>query len=159
MTRKLAAMAALALAGTALASCGESEAPVVANPDMPEGISVANARLALPAVKGNPAAVYFDISNAGPKSWTIRSAHVDGAESTALHQMGTWELKPSMDLVEQVPVPQGQTVKFEPSGLHVMAFKLHDTLAAGGKTEVTVTFAGGDKASFKADILAAGDAR
>ncbi len=39
-----------------------------------------------------------------------------------------------------------------------MAMDLADTLAAGGTTEVTLTFANGDKVSFDAEIVAAGDA-
>ena len=41
--------------------------------------------------------------------------------------------------------------------MHVMAMELDDTLAAGGETEVTLTFVGGDKVSFPVEIRAAGD--
>ncbi len=54
---------------------------------------------------------------------------------------------------------KGDTVKFAPGGKHVMAMELDDTLAAGETTEVTLTFLGGDKLTFPATILAAGDAR
>ena len=47
----------------------------------------------------------------------------------------------------------------KPGGTHVMAMDLADTLAAGGETEVTVTFVGGDKVSFPAEVRAAGDER
>jgi hypothetical protein len=40
-----------------------------------------------------------------------------------------------------------------------MAMELGDTLSAGGSTEVTLTFEGGDKLSFPAAIKAAGDDR
>ena len=40
---------------------------------------------------------------------------------------------------------QGETIKFEPGGKHVMAFDLSPELKAGAKTELTLTIAGGDK--------------
>lgn len=159
MKRGLLSAATLALATIALAACGEDPAPVEGAPEAPEGISVSNARLMLPAVSGNPGAVYFDIENASEKDVMIRAAAVEGAGSTVLHQMGTWNLQPSMDEIFTVPLKAGETVNFEPGGLHVMANDLADTITAGGETEVTVTFVGGDKISFPAEVRAAGDER
>ena len=151
--------AVLALSTVALAACGEEPAPADAAPGAPEGVTVSNGRLMLPAVAGNPGAVYFDMANAGTKDLMIRAAAVEGAGSTVLHQMGTWNRQPSMDEVFTVPLKAGETVKFEPGGLHVMANDLADTVTAGSQAEVTVTFVGGDKVSFPADVRAAGDER
>lgn len=146
--------AALALAATALMPMACSEAPEQAEaaPEGPEGVSVTNARLMLPAVAGNPGAVYFDVANAGESNRVIRKAEVAGAGSATMHTA-------EMQEMTQVMVGPGQTVKFEPGGQHVMAMDLADTVAAGGKAEVTVTFVGGDKLSFPADVRAAGDER
>ena len=76
-----------------------------------------------------------------------------------IHQMSTWSRKADMQEMSQIGVPANGELAFKPGGLHVMAMDLDDTLAAGGTAEVTLTFAGGDKASFPAQILAAGDAR
>ena len=38
-------------------------------------------------------------------------------------------------------------VQFAPGGKHVMVFDLEDTVKAGGTTEMTLTFADGDKLS------------
>ena len=73
--------------------------------------------------------------------------------------MGTWNGQPSMDEVMQIAVPTGGELVFEPGGLHVMANELDETLAAGGQTEVTITFVGGRTATFPAEIRAAGDER
>ncbi|OYW46496.1 MAG: hypothetical protein B7Z08_05600 [Sphingomonadales bacterium 32-68-7] len=144
----------------AVAACGETpaEAPA-AEAGALTGVTVTQGRLSLPPVKGNPAAVYFEIANAGDKDLMIRAATVEGAASTQLHQMGTWNLQPSMDQLMQVPVPKGQTVKFAPGGLHVMVYELSDTLAAGGTTQVTLNLVGGETVTFPVEIRAAGDER
>lgn len=151
--------AALALA-LAVAACGETpaEAPK-AEAGTIAGVTVTDARLSLPPVKGNPGAIYFEIANAGDKDLMLRTVTVVGAKSTQLHQMGTWNLQPSMDEMLQVPVKKGETIKFEPGASHVMVYDLADTLAAGGKTDVTLNFVGGDKITIPAEIRAAGDDR
>lgn len=159
MRMKALAAAALAMATIGLAACGSEQAPTETAPEAPEGIAVTNARLILPAVKGNPGALYFDIANTSAANAMIRSASIQGAGSTVFHQMGTWNNQPSMDELLSIPVNAGQTVKLEPGGIHVMAMDLADTVVAGGKTEATLTFVGGDKISFPADVHAAGDER
>lgn len=154
-----AAMLALAAFGPAACSGGEQEAAAPADPDAPAGISVTDGRMLLPPVSGNPAAVYFDIANTGDKDMMIRAADVQGAGMAMLHETSTWNNQTDMQEVFQQPVPAGETVKFEPGGLHVMASDLDPSLVAGGTTEVTLTFVGGDKVSFPVEIHAAGDER
>lgn len=159
MNKALWSALALSLAVLGPVACSEPAAEAPAEPEGPEGVSVTNARLMLPAVKGNPAAVYFDIANSGAKDVMIRAAAVQGSDTAMLHKMGTWNLQPSMDEVMQQPVLAGETVKFEPGGLHVMTGALADTVVAGGSAEITLTFVGGDKLSFPAEVRAAGDER
>ena len=64
----------------------------------------------------------------------------------------------SMEPLSEVPVAAGQAVKFEPGGKHVMLFGLDPALAAGATTEMTLIFAGGDKASAALRIEPAGGA-
>jgi copper(I)-binding protein len=162
MRKSVLAAAALAVATIGLAGCGSEPAPTETAPEAPEapeGVAVTNARLILPAVKGNPGALYFAIANTGSSNLVVRAASIDGAGSAVFHKMGTWNKQVSMDEVGQIPVPPGSTVTLEPGGMHVMAIDLADTVVAGGKTEVTLTFVGGDKISFPADVHAAGDER
>ncbi|MXP25205.1 copper chaperone PCu(A)C [Altererythrobacter indicus] len=161
MKRILASMA-LGMVTVSFAACGGNEAETPAEnsaPNAPEGINVENARLILPPVAGNPAAVYFDISNNGKKTRVIRSVFVEGAKSAAMHQVSTWEGKASMDDIFQLDVPIGKTVSFVPGEKHVMVMGLAEDTKPGDKIEVTLTFAGGDKISFPAEVLAAGDER
>ena len=161
-TMKSAAFApfALVLATFALSGCDSRPTPAkgeVAN--APEGISITDARLVLPAVKGNPGAVYFTVHNDSAKAATIGGAEVAGAASAMIHQSTTANGMSEMHAMGEVAVPAGGSLSFAPGGLHVMAMDLDDKLAKGGTTDVTLDFAGGDKAVFPAEVLAAGDAR
>jgi copper(I)-binding protein len=156
-------LAAAALAGMALlpAACGSEQAAQEQspNPDAPEGITVSDARLMLAPVSGNPAALYFEIANNSGREVMIRSASVEGAGMAMLHQTATWNLKTDMQEVFQQPVPAGETVSFEPGGLHVMVSDLAETITPRSSAEVTLTFVGGDKVSFPAEVRPAGDER
>lgn len=159
MKRMFWTSVALAFAALGTAACGPTQEQAAADPEGPEGIAVQNGRLMLPPVAGNPGAVYFDVINSGDSDTMIRAASVQGAQSAELHQMGTWNLQPSMEEVFQIGVPAGETLSFEPGGLHVMANELADTVVPGSSVEVTLTFVGGDKISFPAEVRAAGEDR
>lgn len=159
INRKLLAALALSMAALGPVACSEPAPEAPAAPEGPEGVTVTNGRLMLPAVKGNPGAVYFDIQNTSQRNAMIRAVSVQGAGSAVMHQMGTWNKQPSMDEIMQQGINAGETVKFEPGGLHVMANDLADTVTAGGTAEVTLTFVGGDKLTFPAEVRAAGDER
>jgi copper(I)-binding protein len=160
---KIAVFAPLALlAGTlALAGCNSQPKQPAANAraNAPEGISVSDGRLVLPAVKGNPGAVYFTVHNDSADQKMIRHAAVKGARSAMIHTVTMFDSKADMEEMPQIAVPAHGQLVFEPGKLHVMAMELDDALAKGGTTDVTLEFAGGDKAEFPVEILAAGDAR
>lgn len=161
---KTAVLAPLALViGTlALTACESQPQPAAApsrRPDAPEGITITDGRLVLPAVPGNPGAVYFTVHNDSAGAATITGTKVKGAKDAMIHQTAMTDGVSSMTMLSQVAVPAMGMVEFKPGGLHVMAMDLEDTLAKGGTTNVTLTFAGGDQADFPVEILAAGDAR
>lgn len=155
--------AALLLAGTglALAACSDGAETSVedAAPEGIAGLEITNVRMMLPAVTGNPAALYFDIAYDGERNIAIRNADVAGADRAELHD--TMEYGSEMVMGEMPPLMMrpGDRVSLEPGGKHVMAFDLSPDLVAGGTTEVTLIVAGGDKHSFEASIQAAGENR
>jgi copper(I)-binding protein len=155
MTKNFWAALALAAAALGPAACSEAPDQTEAAPEAPEGIAVENARLMLPAVAGNPGAAYFDVVNSGERDRMIRAASVAGAGSTMMHVTN----EDGMQEILQIMAKAGETVKFEPGGTHVMAMDLADTVVPGGVAEVTVTFVGGDKVSFPAEVRAAGGER
>lgn len=151
----------LAVGSVALAACSDN-APDQIEAEVPEGIAgleITNARMMLPPVSGNPAAVYFDLAYGGEKNIAIRRADVAGAERAELHDMMEYNFEMTMGEMPPLMMEPGDEVSFEPGGKHVMAFNLSPDLAAGGTTEVTLTIAGGDKHSFEVPIQAAGDER
>ena len=152
MTKHIRAALALAVAALVPMACSEAPEQSETAPEAPDGVSVTNARLMLPAVAGNPGAVYFDLENASETNRVIRAVSVAGAGSAMMHTGDMQEMT-------QVVTPPGETVKFAPGEQHVMAMDLADTVVAGGQAEVTVTFVGGDKVSFPAEVRAAGDER
>lgn len=158
MNKTFARAIGSAMLALSLAACGgEAEEPAPASPEAPEGISVSDARLNLPAVAGNPGAVYFTVENESIADFMIMSVNVEGAENAVMHQTATWNNQPDMQEVLQLPIPAGGILALEPGGYHVMAMNLDEGLQVGGQTEVTLTFAGGDKVSFPAEIRAPGD--
>ncbi len=149
-------LGALALGIAALGPVGCGEEPAAeAEAGTVDGIAITNARLMLPAVAGNPGAVYFDLANSGERDRMIRAASVEGAGSAMMHVTEPTGMQETL----QVMAKAGETVKFEPGGTHVMAMNLADTIAAGGQANVTVTFVGGDEVTFPAEVRAAGDER
>lgn len=136
--------AALVLAAIPLAACKQA-APSAqpADPEAKPGISVAHGRLVLPAVSGNPGAAYFDLANAGNSPAVLAAVHVAGSDAAEMHEtMGA-----NMSPVATLAIAPGETARFAPGGRHVMVFGLAASVAAGSTTEMTLTFADGDKLS------------
>ena len=151
--------AALAGATIGLASCGSQSEEIAVAPEGVPGLTIENARLVLPAVSGNPAAVYFDLAYDGDTDTAIAAVTVEGAQSAMMHEYAEKDYKIQMVPMETVALTKGTTVAFEPGGKHVMAMGVSPELTAGGKTDVTLIVESGDKTSVTATIQAAGDAR
>nr|WP_245228624.1 copper chaperone PCu(A)C [Pontixanthobacter sp. CEM42] len=113
----------------------------------------------LPAVPANPGVVYFDLSYAGETPQTLSAVDVAGAESAMMHDNIKEGDAMKMVPLEPVELAKGASVSFAAGGKHVMAMNVSPELSAGGKTEVTLIFATGDKQTVNADIRAPGDAR
>jgi copper(I)-binding protein len=131
-----------------------------ATPENAPGISVGQATVQLPVIAGRPGAAYFEVSQgSGPPRRIVR-VDVAGAGRAELHQ--TMDSMPgsmsSMKPVSGVLVEPGKTVRFAPGGMHVMVYDLARTLKAGDKTELTLTFDNGDKASVPATVTTVGNA-
>jgi periplasmic copper chaperone A len=156
----------LLLAAFAVSACqqqkpaGEDAAPEAkpagqdAAPDAKPGLSASDGVLVLPAVKGRPGAAYFTVRNGSARDASIAAVHVDGASKAEMHETRDGK----MAALGPVPLKPGETIKFARGGKHVMTFDLDSKLAPGGTTEMTLTFAGGDKLSTTLKVESAGDA-
>jgi hypothetical protein len=124
-----------------------------------KGLTVSNARLVLPPVSGNPAAVYFDLSYSGTPGVTLTSVTVEGAGMAMIHDNVEQDGKMQMVMADAVPLAEGARVSFAPGGLHVMAMEPSEALKAGGTAKVTLTLSDGTTATVDAPVRAAGDER
>ena len=160
MRNTIFAALALGAGSLALAACGSEEAPAQQAPaDTVEGFEVSNARLILPAVAGNPAALYFDLSYNGDRGIALRGLEVEGAANAALHEMVEWAGKMDMNEMGPMAMQPGDNVSFEPGGKHGMVFELPDTVKAGDTVTARIVFARGNKHAFEAEVRDAGDDR
>ncbi len=155
------AYATAVIAALALSACQQpKETPVAEKtqpaPEAKPGIAVAQGRLILPAVTGNPGAAYLQIDNRAGANVVVSAISIDGAEKAEMHQT----IGDAMTAVERVEIAPGTSITFEPGQLHVMAFNLASRLKAGGTTEATITFADGDKVTtpLKIEAMGAGTA-
>ncbi|MAP70011.1 copper chaperone PCu(A)C [Erythrobacter sp. 3-20A1M] len=156
MSRQIFAAAALVLAVPTLAACG-GDAPTE-EAGVP-GVTVSNARMVLAPVAGNPAAIYFDLSYDSDRPLALSRASVKGAESAVIHKYGMWNEQEQMVEASRMTLNKGETVKFEPGGLHVMAMNPSPELKAGGSTDMTLHFSGGKEEVVPVTIQAAGEDR
>lgn len=110
------------------------------------------ARLVLPAVKGNPAAVYFKLTNLTGKPITLTGVSVEGAGMAMMHETKGGE----MAELKSLDIPAGQSASFAPGGKHVMVFDLGPSLVAGQKAKLTLKLADGGAVNATATIEAPG---
>ncbi|MBX7481279.1 copper chaperone PCu(A)C [Qipengyuania sp. 6D47A] len=147
------------MASVVLTGCSGAAEETAAPAADDVALEISNARLMLPAVSGNPGAVYFDVTNTGERNYAIRRADIVGASKSELHGSMEMNGQMMMDGVGQVLVEAGGEQSFEPGGFHVMAFDLDPSIAAGGSTEMTLTVVGGKQKTFPVEVRAAGDER
>ena len=158
MRKALTVLAPLAL-GLALSACQQKdkapEAPASAAPDAKPGVAVADARLVLPAVKGNPGVAYFTLANSDTKAVALAAVAVDGVGKAEMHQTVGGKMGP----VDRVDIDPNASVSFAPGGLHVMAMEPSADWQPGGTVNVTVILSDGTSQTVAAAVRAAGDDR
>ncbi|MBL0965750.1 MAG: copper chaperone PCu(A)C, partial [Blastomonas sp.] len=139
----LALLCAAALG--ALSACTEpAQAPATQEQEAEAAaLTVDNARVVLPPVAGNPAAVYFDLSYSGAPGVTLDSVEVAGGGMTMIHDYAEQGGTRRMVMADAVPLSEGTPVSFAPGGLHVMVMEPSADLQPGGTAEITLTLSNG----------------
>jgi hypothetical protein len=130
----------------------------VAEPDTKPGLALAGGKLVLPAVKGNPGAVYFTLTNASTKSATLAAVDVAGAGMAMLHETTQMDGHSSMQDMKDPLIKPGETLVLAPGGKHVMVDGIPAQWQPGGTVELTLTFSDGDKLSAPVTLTAPGGA-
>lgn len=132
------------LAAASLCACKQQETPpppTKASLAAISGIAADGGRLVLPAVNGNPGAAYVLLANRSKATIVVTSVTIDRAAKAEIHRTTGGTMAP----VERVEVAPGTSAEFKPGGLHIMAFSLDPQLQVGGKAQLTVIFADGEK--------------
>ena len=134
-TRRMIMPVLLLAIAAALAACSSDDGAASC-----DDVDLENVWVRLPA--GENTALYFDATNGGDAEVVVVSATSDIATRYELHETemveGQMEMKAVPD--QQVPVPAGETVSFEPGGLHVMVMGLTADLQEGDAVDFTIGF-------------------
>lgn len=160
-----ARLAGVVLALTvAVAGCGqegpqaEPSASAVSSeaPEAKPGLALTQGALVLPAVRSNPGAAYFTLTNTGTKPVTLAAIDVAGAGMAMLHETVEADGHSEMRALSDPVIPAGGSLVFAPGGKHVMVDAVPTDWKPGGSAEVTLVFADGDKLSAPLAIVAPG---
>lgn len=133
-----AALVLLAACDRKAAAPTSATSESVADRAGPQAI-VSGARLVLPAVSGNPAALYLTLANAGTAPLRLTGLAVAGASSTELHQT----LDGTMAPLAALEVAPASAASLAPGARHAMVMGLNPAPKPGDRVAVTLKFADG----------------
>lgn len=125
-------VAVLAMVALASVACGDE----AGSDDEPSDIAVTDVAIVLPA--GANSAIYFTVTNSGGGSDRLIEARTPVGE-TSLHETQLADGLMTMYFLESVPVAAGETVAFQPGGLHVMVHHV-EPLVEHDEVEVELVF-------------------
>ncbi|MEM8623944.1 MAG: copper chaperone PCu(A)C [Pseudomonadota bacterium] len=108
--------------------------------DFKVGTIVIDHPWARPTIPNRPTAGYFGLANTGGEGDRLLSATSAAFGRTELHRTDMKDGVMSMNAVETVEIPAGESVAFEPRGLHVMLFDPVEQLAEGDRFDIELVF-------------------
>ena len=85
-------------------------------------------------------AVYFAITNRGEAAVRLIGAATDRAHRTMIHRSVVERGVMKMRHVDAIEIPPGESVRFEPGGLHVMLMGVSAPLETAERISVTLVF-------------------
>ncbi len=97
-------------------------------------------------------AVYLLITNSGKDDKQLVAVSTPVAKMSELHRTVDRDGMMVMVRQEAVPLPAGESVSFEPGGLHLMLMGLKKNLVEGEWLPVTITLSDGENMSFVAQV-------
>ncbi len=103
-----------------------------------------------PAGKGMNSALYFEIHNETSEPDTLFKIISSAADLVQLHETTNENGMMGMKEINNLIIPSGKIVKFEPGGYHVMLINLKKDLKVGSKIQFTFFF----KKAGKVKVLA-----
>jgi periplasmic copper chaperone A len=98
---------------------------------------------ARPTANSNtPGGVFLTITNYSQSAQKLTAVTSEIAAMAHLHATGNEGGMMTMDMVEQLLIPAGESVKFAPGGYHIMLMGLSKKLTKGDVFDLTLTFEG-----------------
>lgn len=132
MSKKFTAFIVLLLAGLLLGACSSEEQAGIVVEDIwgrPSPMSASNA------------AFYMAIKNNGQDQDSLVEASIDICGATELHMSSIDDAGVmSMQQVQQIDIPAGETTALEPGGLHVMCISRQADLNPGDSVPISLSF-------------------
>lgn len=96
---------------------------------------------ARPAANGMDTAAYFTVTGAPGQADALLSVSSPAADMVQIHETSTdADGMTGMHPIDRVEIPAGETVTFEPGGLHLMIMGLPDPLVGGSTLELDLVF-------------------
>jgi copper(I)-binding protein len=92
------------------------------------------------AVRGENAAVYFDLHNHSSTADELLGASSDAAEAVELHESVMEGDVMTMNMLPSLPLAAGAEMTFEPGGLHIMLIRLKQDLQTDDHVELVLHF-------------------
>lgn len=140
----------LVVASSLLVACGD-DGDATGTPS----ISVARAFIPTPA--GTNGALYFEIANQGDGADRLIGASTSLADSAQLHETtSSDDGLMRMESVTELEIGAGESVTFEPGGLHVMLLGVAE-LEEGDTVEIVLEFEVSDDVVVEAEVGAYDD--
>ncbi len=118
-------------------------------------VTVENARITLPAVKGRPGAGYFDLKGSGQplRLTAVTSPRVQRIE---LHESMGGHGAMRMQPLNDAGFPADGRLIFAPGGKHAMLFGVDPALKVGDRLPLTLTFDRAPAVTVEAQVLGPG---
>ncbi|MEM8917734.1 MAG: copper chaperone PCu(A)C [Pseudomonadota bacterium] len=110
----------------------------------------------LSPVDGNPSSGYFEV-HGGPEDVELVGVTSDDVVRLELHETVEENGLTVMQPVKSVPVPAGDTVKFEPGGKHLMIWGIGNGSISRGSLTMIFIFSNDDRIQFDAVVRKMGD--
>ena len=121
-------------------------------------VSVEDAVVTLPALRGQPGAAYFNLETNAPPERLLR-VESDAAARIELHETMREDGMAGMAPLQSPAFAPDGTLSFQPGGRHAMLFGLTPGLAVGGKAKLTFIFDQAPPVSVEADVRGPGQGR
>lgn len=127
------------------------------SPAEPTAIEPA-ATVRLPAVPGRPGAGYLSLNIQGEKGALVSVTSPQAGRIEMHETMSGGGRMSAMRPLARIPVREGQTLRFEPGGRHLMLYDLAEGLAPGSRVVLTFHFERGPPETVEAVAQPAGGA-